>query len=425
MTRPASSTSSPIFIHGAWALAVAVAFAAGYFVSAPPVIDASKTVAAAGGSGSEKIPAVGEGPAASGKSSTPGEAGGAGLTVAQAKERASHCLSERDRLEQMRQICELIPLINKDNWRGVMEAFRVQVAKEFRHPTAEWNFLLEHIGHVAGAEGIEEFLASNLQDRSAQAEMLLTGWVESDGDKAMEWFKSKDKDMQEEMLSAFIRGLSKGDSKRSMELLNEFPKDEAKSYVDGVVANAVQRDGFQASEETFRTLLHQPSGPESFSGDIFRSLALRRMAADRTTGDPFQTLAWFDQYLRPDSPAGPATTSEMMAAAAQKDPAAAAKWLDDRTSRILPELLEPAFRPVAEAYAQSSPDQFLAWMDQHQNTPEHDAMIPAAVQLLHQTGKDDAAAQIIAAVPDPAKRLQLEQNFQKLKSGKARPAGDE
>jgi hypothetical protein len=411
MSHLSSQPTSNGRTHAIWAIvavsAASAAFCAGYFTSTPTGAEARRQGGAdAAGSPGHALRA-GDG-AGNTETDGAGAGPGGGLTGAQVKERIFQCLSNPDRVERMRLLCALLPLVTKENWRDVEEAFARQQSKEFRVAAWERELMLERLGQVLGGESVDEALAAGDKSRKGRAATLLRGWAGAEPAKAIAWFDTQKPEVQKMLLGEFVAGLALGDPKRAMEVLQRFGKDEKEAFLPWIVSNTLQRDGFQGTEQAFAAALANGSADGGAGGKVFTALATRRLEVAKLLGEPVNNLDWLDGYLRPDSPASSRATEMLVGDAAQRDAAGTAKWLDERDARLNPSQQKAAYLAVANSMVKAAPDQFVGWLGQHATHPQYNAMVQATFNGLAKQGKAEDAQKLVGNIQDEALRTKLQ-----------------
>lgn len=413
MPQPNLPKAPPLLIHAVWAVVAAAAFCAGYMGSGGSAPSASPASAAeqkrtAGASSRSANAAEGAGAhSAFGKSDE--ESKGV-LSGAQAKERVFYCLAKTNRIERLRLLCELLPLMDKDNWRDFEDAFTRQETKEFRTLPLERELLAQRLGQVIGGEGIAEALAQADGKPSERVGMLAEGWASADPEHALPWFKGLTPELQRGVLGPFLTGLSVEQPKAAMELVLPYGEDEKDECVVRIIDNAVQRDGFHGAEQLFASMLIDPGldGDGDVRGKMFLSLLNHRLSARDNNGEPVNQLDWFDNYVRPQGPAGPHATGMIIGGAARQDPMGTAKWLDARSDRLTPIQQQAAYSAVVGPLMNASPEQFLSWMDQHAEHPQYDTMARITAPALANRGMMEDAQRLVQNVKNEQLRVELQ-----------------
>jgi|GEM_PF-3912890 len=412
MPQPNLPKTPPLLVHAVWAIVAAATFCAGYMGSGGSAPSASSASAADPKriSGSARSAKATEGAGANSAFGKSDEESKGVLTSAQAKERVFYCLAKTNRIERLRLLCELLPLMDKDNWRDFEDAFSRQETKEYRVTTLERELLAQRLGQVVGAEGVEEALAENKGKPSDRAGLLAQGWASSDPEHALAWYKNQTPELQHGILGPFLTGLSVEKPKEAMELVLPYGEDEKDYCVWRIVNNAVQRDGFHGAEQLLASMMADPSldGDGDVRGKMFISLLHRRQEVAEAHGQTVNELEWFDNYVRPNGPAGPHATGMIISSAAAQDPAGTAKWLDERSDRLTPTQQQAAYGAVVGWLLNASPEQYLTWMDQHQDHPQYDTMVRATAPALMKRGMAEDAQRLVQNVKNEQLRTELQ-----------------
>ena len=116
-----------------------------------------------------------------------------------ARARMFEILSQKSRFARYRDICEFMPQITKENWRGVLDAYIRQFRTEgrtFNYPggaffsDGEMVMVLERIGFIAGQEALD----SSGDPSQIHRSHMLAGWAEKDPKAAAAWLDQRSPD---------------------------------------------------------------------------------------------------------------------------------------------------------------------------------------------------------------------------------------
>jgi hypothetical protein len=185
--------------HVTWALATVVAFGLGIMVSdndsrtsatkANPQRGAHST----DGIKAESAPSA-EVPPKQTESLEP-------LTQQNTKVRTFQILSENNRLERIRQMCELLRQVTPGNWKEVVEAFRRQTIAQGRTHGDLWDLMLERVGEVAGATAVAEMATSTDVNEQKRAGTIFKGWAATNPKEAVQWFNQQSAELQSKLFT--------------------------------------------------------------------------------------------------------------------------------------------------------------------------------------------------------------------------------
>ena len=346
------------------------------------------------------------------------------LDVEQARNHTFQILSERDRFVRMRAVCELIPSITKDNWRGVLDAFSRQCRMEGRtfSEGADFHLVLEQIGKVAGEDAVNERLDASNPNAKEIASYVLTGWAEQDAKDAEAWFLNLPPEKRQPLLSRLVVGLARNDPRESLEFaFAQKVFQEWNSDATYLVAEAVQQSGFQVTEDLLRQVSAHPEIPDGQRGKMFGAVAETKVKMNAEAGTPMATLDWFQQYVG-QTYIGPIATGTIISQAATSDPAQTESWLAQYGDRLTPVQRNSAVTTLARIWQQQSPDAFAGWLTGHPDDTQHDELAAAATMQQLSKGQFDQAQRWSSLINDPNTRAQWDQsiaNSQKAKTQQA------
>ncbi|MDQ3621460.1 MAG: hypothetical protein M3463_03100 [Verrucomicrobiota bacterium] len=364
-----------IIPHLVWAVVATATFALGYFASDSTAKDPIPT---------QPIPVA---PAASLKAETvqassdesglrrPDSPGA--LSAEQARVRTFELLAVPDRVERLRQLCDLLARVTPENWKDVIKAFVIQTGTEGRTHREEWRLMLERVGQVAGAEALRDALERKSPD-VPRAFYFIIGWAAADPTRAVEWFQAQPPDRQQLLFSQLVTGVARSDPKQALSLLFDKPPPQWERSVPGIIDGAIQLGGFRAAEDLYTSIARRPDVPVAGRGKVFYELAQRKVAMDTARGDPAATLAWVDHRL---GETGPGATREIIRGAGKANPARTLAWLDERADRMVPEQSRTAYTALAEVWHQNAPEQLAGWISANPDHPQREAIAQTAARL--------------------------------------------
>jgi hypothetical protein len=174
-----------------------------------------------------------------------------------------------------------------------------------------------------------------------------------------------------------------------------------------IVDNAVQLWGFRGAEELLTPLLGRKDFEEGPGRKVFSDLAHLRIEVGKITGDPFEALNWFDRFLDNNAP-GPMATTAVIFYAAQRDPSATLKWLEERTDRLNNFRGDVGYATIGRVFAQQDSGKFSAWLEANPDHPQRDRMIEAASGSLIQKGEIAEVQRLVLTVRDPQIRGKID-----------------
>ena len=363
------------------------------------------------------------------------DSGGASGTTAEARHQASlpgqqarlltfSVLSEPNRIARLRQLCELLERVDKDNWHDVVDAFVVQTAKEGRVHDTEWNTLMERIGEVDGLQAITQHLSSGNKD-PYPLRSYMTGWAGTDPSAATAWFQEQDAATRKQLTQPFLDGLSRTDPARALAIAMQLPGENQAELTSMIAGNAVQRGGFREGEALLATLLGRADVTDATRSAMFSVLAKRKIHMAGVIPNPVETLDWFAKYVAgPTPPANPAAAREIFNAAARRNPEATLNWLE-QNGKMGAEISEAAYLSVGQAMYGQDAKRFVEWADSHRDHPQCETMVAEAVRLSAFSGRIEEAQQWAARVQSPERRAQLEGliSIRQRQLQSAKPAG--
>ena len=365
------------FVHFAWALC-------SIFLTVFSYKAGNATQPAASGNvppfSARGLPEVALGPDASPASSEPSEQLLAALQPEDARARAFALLSQPKRIERLRGLCDLLDLTTKENWRSIRDAFIQQSVHEGRKHDLEWSLMLERMGEVAGEDLMAELVNGATPRERLDASRCMEGWVAADPATALEWFQSQPSVIQDAHWPGFFRGLGRSDPRRAARLLQDQNKQVWEPTLNSVLEGAFEHGGFQAAEQLIDDVMALPELDLHFKRKIVYEVGQRRLESARLSGDAAAPLEWFDRFLQPDSPIGPAITGEVVSAAAGANARVVMQWLDQRESRMTSEQSAAAYLAGARALQQQSPSEMAAWLVSNPQHPQHAAILQALAE---------------------------------------------
>ena len=401
---------TPLFSHALWALAVATAFVVGYFAGDAPIAQNAATFPAT--SPKAAPPGIGSDAASRARPDenlAPNAPARGTLTGDEARARTFQILAEPNRIARMRQLCDLLAHITRDNWREVKSAFSIQTREEGRWQPNEWRLMIERVGEVAGAEALAEAMeAANPSDQN-RARDILIGFAAGDPKAAVEWFQAQPAGTQQQFFNQLLSGLGRSDPSRALALLNDQPHPLWETNVPAIIDGAIQLGGFRAVEDLYASIRDRADVPSPGKGMIFYEMARRQVTIATDRKDPTRTLDWFDRYL---AVTGPGATKEIIACAAKADASKTLVWLEGRADRMPSDQLPAAYATVAKMSQAQGPEQFAAWMNVHPLHPQHDTMAQAVATSFLQNGRIAEARKWTETIRDPQARANLDQAVQ-------------
>jgi hypothetical protein len=291
------------------------------------------------------------------------------LPSGQSRARVFAILSIPDEIERMRQFSELLPHVNAENWREVFAAFRTQEEKLGRSHEREMEYLIQHLGRVAGRAVLEETLESGGVIPKHQAHSLVEGWASVDPTAAIEWYRSRSKEHQKLVRQGVALGLGRTDPQRAIDFLSDQPGVSWDPIAQGLITRAVTKGGFREGEEFYSVLRSNPKVPPEAVSSAFYKLAERRVTMGASQRDAAGMLEWLNPHFATQSKNG---GYHLLVAAVRIDPLLTISWLDAREDG--PEMPDYIYPGVADAWNMNAPEDFIAWVKANPDHPQRDKM---------------------------------------------------
>lgn len=153
------------------------------------------------------------------------------ITAANGQAVAYRVLAEGDPLRRLTACMVLLESMNRENARGIMEAFREITQKTGRKHDGEWQLMLRRFGAVRGTGGVKELL-----NDPRSAGMALEGYaaVDPDGaEKALKELGSANPDLK----NYWLTGLCVKDPQRALRLgfSDDFPGANGKALIQQAI----------------------------------------------------------------------------------------------------------------------------------------------------------------------------------------------
>jgi hypothetical protein len=391
-------------------LVAIVAFCAGHFTADGPTAPAARDTTVAPSEAT-----AGDAAVVIDVSNRPTAGAAVVLSDDQARARTFEVLSVPDRVDRMRQLCELLRSATAENWRGIVDAFIRQTTTMGRRQTDEFRFAMERVGEVAGSAAIEEVRASNkfgdMEDAQRSAQFLMTtGWAAADPKAAQAWLEVQPPEVQKMLATGLIDGMAQSDPKSALAFAAARGPDFWKTVAAQIANGAFQHGGFREGAELLATVRERGDITVFMKRTLFYEFAMRQIDAARLRGESAGALDWADQYID-SSLMGPLAAKEIVNFAAHGDLPATLNWIEARADRWTPEQAAIVFPAIAQAMQTQAPEQFAAWMNANPEHPQHDVMAQAVARQLLQNGNPGEARRWSQAINDPAMRASMDQTL--------------
>ncbi len=323
--------------------------------------------------------------------------------------RTFQTLSIGNRLQRMRALCDLMPSINKANWREVLNGVSRSTQSQGRsfNDTAEYHMLLEQIGEVAGTEALTEALNSKRRDTHEMLTSLLKGVASRDPKAVEDWYGQLPADQQAGMQEQVIWAIAAGDPAKSIEMAFSTNKSMQDRLFPAAMNEAFQQGGFAAGERILDGVRARSDVTDASKGWLFMCLAERRIQMNAESGAPLETLIWVESYIGQPF-IGPNATKEMITSAAQSDPAKTMTWLEQHSAAMTQPQTEAAYAAMASAWEGQDPGALSAWLSSHTDSPQHDRLAGGAAMQALRANRIQDAQELMQQMTDPAARAPLE-----------------
>jgi hypothetical protein len=403
-------------IHLAWALVAIIAFVMGYSLGNGADLSRAETKPTPKSDSSAGVEARGGANRQSDSSQT---AARPILTSEQARVRTFQLLAEPNRIDRMRQLCDLLPSVTAENWHDVLAAFDLQMQEEGRQSDDDWFLILERIGEVAGAAALVDAVVSDKPFDRQRVSWLLKGWLARDPKEAAKWFEAQRQETQQALMGDFVTGISRSDPKQALLIAGQQPQNIYHGAIPSIMANAVQIGGLRATDELLLAIRDRSDIPDPMKGDVFGNTALRRIDIARARGEPMSVLDWAGQYVGQEF-MGPNATREIVSFAAKKDVRATMRWIDANAGKWTLRQEEAVFPVIAQAMRLQVPEEFTAWVNGQPDDRQRDLMLEGASRFLIQSRKMEEARRLSNGVVNPDVRARLEQLLRQSEAARQR-----
>jgi hypothetical protein len=331
------------------------------------------------------------------------------LDPEEARARTFELLAEPSRFKRMHALCELLTGLSKDNWREVMNAFVSQTTQTGRRHDEEWFLLMEHVGEIAGADAFE----GDGVKGDYQVQAAFSGFATGDSKGAIAWLGTQPPQVQQNLAGRLLSGVAETDPEQAFTLALAQPQFIWQAAMTDIVSATVQRGGFAAAEEMYKSIKARADVPAPVKDQVFYEVAQRKAFAAAVEKKPASALAWFDQYLGADSSANAQATQAIVGRAAKDDGLETLNWIEARADRFPAGQAPIAYAAAARSFQEQSPDQFTAWMKTNPDHPQHEAMAAAVVNALIDRSDLSQALHWAEEIHDPVQRGLLEARFKR------------
>jgi hypothetical protein len=403
--------TKPFMLHAAWALLAIIAFAAGYSFS-----DRRGSISRESEPPSSHFAVERPSRTLDDRRPMPAPASArVAITPEEARLRTFELLAEPNRVERMRQLCELLPSVTSGNWRNVLAAFDLQMHAEGRKSTDNWDIILERIGEVAGAAALDEALSGAGPVDQHQVGWILKGWLAKNLKEGMQWFATQPAATQQWLINDFVIGVSRTDPQQAVTMAGQQSQNVWHTTIPFILANTVQLGGLRANDELLRAIGNRTDIPDPMKGDAFGNTALRHIDIARTGDQPLSVLDWANQYVGQEF-MGPNASREIVAFAADRDPRATMNWIDAHRGKWTPRQEAAVYPLIGQVMQTKAPEEFAAWINGNPDHPQRDLMLEGASRYWIQSGNLEEARRLTNSVSDPQVRARLEQSVRQLQS---------
>lgn len=327
------------------------------------------------------------------------------LSSDETRARLFHILTVPNPLERMRLFTGFLPQVTAENWQEAVAAFRAQGEKEGLWFTAEWKFLMEHVGRFAGGPTILQKLQGG--DES-DARAMFTGWATADPAAATSWFEqhSGPKDERARIFVSILDGLGRSDPQRAI-LLLERAGTLVKSGGDHLIESSVTAGGWRAAEDTLRMILASNRIPQEVVELAVERMSLRRANRGQTDTDPAAMLAWAEPIL----PRSGLATLPLIYHAATINGEQTVAWLDSQSANLKADTLAALQNQIGEAWNTKAPAKFAEWARANLQNPNHDALVDGAVSACTRNGEFATARTLTSTIRDETIRQKWEKEL--------------
>ena len=337
--------------------------------------------------------------------------------------RTFEVLSVGSRVQRMRALCELLPTINHDNWRAVLEGMARLLRTEGRgfNDTPEYHMILEQIGEVAGLEALNEALRSNRPDAHEMISFLLKGMAGRDPKSALDWYHQIAADKQAWLADEIVYAMAKASPETSIEMSIQIPKAGRDALIRAAINEAMQQRGIREAEHLLEVMRWRSDLPEDVKGSIFLALTDRRMQMNGMDGKPLENLSWAENYVG-ETFIGPNATRSLITTAALSDPVKTMDWLDRHGASLTETQAEAAYGAMANIWERQDPAAVAAWIGAHPPDPLRDRLAGKAAMAALGAGRLDDAQSLANTITDPQARAPVEAALARIQQRQNPPA---
>ncbi len=300
------------------------------------------------------------------------------LTAEAARLRTFEVLAQPNRIERLRQLCEMLTAITPENWREVKNAFGVQTRTEGRWQVNEWNLMLERVGEVAGPAAIQDAFEEGTPSAESRARPLMIGFASAHPKAALDWFDGQPTEIQQRLFNHLVSGVGRSQPEQALALLKEQPRNLWEANVPSVIDGAIQLGGFRRAEALYAAVRDRHDIPQFRKASVLHELANRQVTIGTDRNDPTRTLDWFERHV---ADSDPKSTEKVVTYAAKTSPSKTFQWLEANSERMPPDQVTAAYSTVARMWQAKAPAEFALWVQSNADHPRHEIMTSVGAPL--------------------------------------------
>jgi hypothetical protein len=263
-------------------------------------------------------------------------------------------------------------------------------------------------GQVDPVSGLEWAKSQQHWDEHVASSSILNAWAREDSDSAIQWAKENFNGEENPYFVGIIHGLSESSLPQATDLMTELPYGRVRGRAAHILFEKVWSQGEQVAVHWAE---HLPEG--SLQNFAYGELGEKLARSDMT-----RAVEWLDSME--ESAIKVAVSQDVAREMAKQNPEKAGAWtlnLPEGDSR------QTALEQIAKVWAKKDPAATAGWINQFPQGANTD---PAIVQLVREIAPNDPAGALSWAesISDPAKRMQLIEDTEKVIKSQKFPAKD-
>lgn len=285
-------------------------------------------------------------------------------------------------------LTEMLSRLDESNCMAVMDEY-VRITRETgRMQHAEWLQALYAIGQKGGAVAMNAWKERKELEETKQSWHTMLGWASADPQAAKDWIDQPGNltpNQQARMRAALLEGVAISDPERAIKMLEEFPENERRRPMPGMLDSIIQKEGLdRAVDWMLEAKKNGGDNPGDYARNLENQVYQKIFSAAQLTGGAPEMAARL-KAINDVSPIPP----QRLASLANQMPGVSGLDLLNHLGKSgmndSGELQQVTSQLVRSVY-RKSPEEVHTWLENHVDSPLHDE-IQAGVEAVSGTAQ--------------------------------------